>query len=452
MTLKGIIRFFILLIGYLLLLTGIYIGIVASTTGEFMIIDTLLMCIFPILAIYAFFLYPIIMIAMVRLHRMKPGRTWIVPVILGGMVLAFCTLPFTGISTTVTQGDSQFEGTFGVNYMDQIPSTLTSKFQPAPFDLWALFNNFEEFECNFTKDKGFYLMDPISNDKFYFDYYCPKSGAGPFPTIINLHGGAWVLGNKGAPENRPMASRYLAQQGYVVLDVQYGLGSFPEEPFVNELLGMVQAFCGRQMLNRSYTVSEMAVQVVGNLTDYIVANAAYLKINTSCIYVAGESAGAHLTGLFLGWNKTDTIYKEIFNDNLTLKGLILFYCPANLTDLFVTHAYDPLGGMIDLESYMAKIFGGTPQDNATLFDMLSPITLVNEYSPPCLILHGDKDMMAPYRDGLALKDQLTTNGIPNIMLTFPFQGHAFDFVFNSPGGQVSLYYMERFLAATQYCL
>ena len=451
MTLKGIIRILILLFGYFLLVAGTYSGIVAIT-GGFTLIDTLLMCALPILAIYAFFLYPIIMVAMVRLHRMKPGKKWLVPIILGGLVLSFSILPFTGIAKTVTEGDSQFESTFGSNYMDQIPVGLTVKFRTTPFDLWAMFNNFEEFECNFTKDCGPYLTVPGYNDTFYFDYYCPKSGAGPFPTIINLHGGGWVVGNKGAPENRPLASRYLAQQGYVVLDIQYGLGSFPEDPVVNELLDMVQAFCGRQMLNKSYTISEIAVQILGNFTDYLVGHAADYKVNTSCIYVTGNSAGAHLSGLFLGWNKTGTIYKEIFNDTLSLKGLILFYCPANLTDLYLTHADDPLGQMVDLKSYMDKIFGGTPQDNATLFDMLSPITLVNEWSPPCLILHGEQDKMVPFSEGLALKNQLATYGIPSIFLTFPFQGHAFDYSFNSPGGQVSLYYMERFLAATQYCL
>jgi len=452
MTLKGIIRFLILLVGYVLLLGGIYLGIVATfTPGEFIIIDTLLMCIFPVFAIYAFFLYPIIMVAMARLHRTKPGRKWIVPIILGGIVLTFCALPFTGISTTVTQGESQFASTFGADYMDDIPSNLTSKFQPIPFDLWRMFNNYEDYECNFTKDKDYYLMDPISNDKFYFDYYCPTTGAGPFPTIINLHGGAWVLGNKGVPENRPMASRYLAQQGYVVLDVQYGLGTFPEDPLVNGLLGMVQSLMGRQMLNRSYTVSEMAVQVVGNLTDYIAGHATDLKIDTSRIYVTGESAGAHLTGLFLGWNKTGTIYKEIFNTTLTLKGLIMFYCPANVTDLYITHANDPLSKTVNLGSFMEKVFGGTPQANKTLFEMLDPVNLTNEYSPPCLILHGEKDMMAPYRDAVVLKNRLDDNNVTNIMLSFPYQGHAFDFFFNSPGGQVAMYYMERFLAATQYC-
>jgi acetyl esterase/lipase len=312
-----------------------------------------------------------------------------------------------------------------------------------------MYNYYDEFECNFTKNCGPYLIDPIANDSFYFDYYCPKTGAGPFPTIINIHGGAWVLGNKGI-ENRPMASRYLAQQGYAVFDIQYGLGQFPEDVLVNDALELVQGFLGRDMLNRSYTVPEMIVQILGNFTDYLVAHAAEYKVNTNCVYVTGNSAGGHLAGMFLGYN--NTLYKDIFNQTLKLKGIILFYCPANITHLYQTHSNDFITNFVDLSGYMTKIFGGTPEANASLFQAISPVNLVDEWAPPCLILHGEQDKMVPYVEALQLKQALEDANRPVIFLSFPFQGHAFDYGFNSPGGQVSMYFFERFLAATQYCL
>ena len=84
--------------------------------------------------------------------------------------------------------------------------------------------------------------------------------------IINIHGGGWIIGNKGF-ENRPTASRYLAQQGYAVFDIQYGLARFPDEPLIDNALGWVQKVLGRELLNKSYTMSEMAVQILGNFTD-----------------------------------------------------------------------------------------------------------------------------------------------------------------------------------------
>lgn len=447
MNLKKIIRILIFIFGYSILGFGIYISLIILT-GGFTLFDTLIMCAVPILTTYLVFFYPVIVIVLIRLHQ-KKSKIYILPILLGIAIVTINFLPFTGIPQTITSGNTQFENVFGVNYMDKIPESLKSKFKPQPFDLWQMYNFHDDFNCNFTKDCGPYLIDPFANDSFYFDYYCPPTGSGPFPTIINIHGGGWVIGNKGAPENRPMASRYLAQQGYAIVDIQYGLTSFPEDPLANGALEFVQSLLGRQMLNRSYTVSEIVVQILGNLTDYLVDHAAEYKINTSCVYVTGNSAGGHLTGMFLGYNNT---YREIFNPGITLKGLILFYCPSNLTDLYNSHKNDPLNWIVDLDGFMAKMFGGTPENNASLFDSISPVALVDSSAPPCLILHGEKDKMVPFVEGQQLKQALDAAGRPAIFLTFPYQGHAFDYSFNSYGGQISLYFMERFLAATQYCI
>ncbi|MHA1265690.1 MAG: alpha/beta hydrolase fold domain-containing protein [Candidatus Helarchaeota archaeon] len=449
MRFKNILRIFFLICGYFSLGFGLYAGILMLTGGLFSVIETLLVCALPFLAIYAFFFYPIIILAMVRLHH-KNSKIWIFPITLGVIVLILNALPFAGISNTISQGNTQFLTIFGSDYMDHIPVNLTSKFKAQPFDLWAMYNNFNSYDCNVSYDCGPYLTVPDYNDKFYFDYYSPKSGQGPFPTIINIHGGGWVIGNKGL-ENRPTASRYLASQGYCVFDIQYGLGRFPENPDIDNGLKWIQSLLGRQQLNKSYTISEMIAQIMGNFTDYLVAHAAEYKVDTSRIYVTGNSAGAHLAGCFLGYNST---YKYLFNDTLKLKGLILFYCPANMTHLYNSHANDPLAQLFgtDISWFFGKVADGTPEQNASLFHDISPVYLADSSAPPCLILHGEVDKMVPFVETQQLYEKLQSLGRPAIFLSFPFQGHAFDYFFNSPGGQVSMYFIERFLAATQYII
>ncbi len=446
MTIKQLLRLLLLFGGYLLLIFGLYTSYLIMT-GGLALFGTLVMCIVPVLAIYSFFFYPIIVIVLVRLHKREGKVKWL-PLVLGVVILSFQVLPFTGISSTIESGENQFLQEFGADYLDQIPESVKSTFKSKPFDLWKMFNNHETFECNITKDCGPYLTVDGYNDEFFFDYYCPTSGAGPFPTIINIHGGAWVIGNKGS-ENRPTESRYLASRGYAVFDIQYGLGRFPEDPLADWALGLVQSMLGRGMLNKSYSIPEIAVQILGNFTDYLVAHAAEYKVNTSCIYVTGGSAGAHLTGLFLGWNNT---YREVFNQTLKLKGLILYYCPANMTHLYYAHVNDPLNMLVDLDAHLAKVLGGTPDANASLFDAISPVELVDSSAPPCLILHGEKDNMVPYVEAVQLKEALDAAGATAVLISLPYHGHAFDFPFNSPGSQISMYFMERFLAATQYCI
>ena len=102
-----------------------------------------------------------------------------------------------------------------------------------------------------------------------------------------------------------------------------------------------------------------------------------------------------------------------------------------------------------INSFFEMVAGGNPVDNASLFDDLSPISLVDAAAPPCLILQGHYDLL-PLSEAQDLQTQIQSFGRPAILVEFPYQGHAFDLVFNAPGGQVSTYYIERFLAATQY--
>jgi len=425
--------------GYAILGFGIYIGLFYLTGGFLHLFDFIIGILIPLIAIYLLLIYPFIVIVMIRLHD-RHRKFWIIPLFMGLFAMASLTLPFVGIPQSVREGDSQFQAVFGENYMDSIPYSIKTHFRARPFNLWDLLNFHDTFDCNYTKDCGPYLTVPIYNDSFYFDYYCPTTGEGPFPTIINIHGGGWVIGNKGIG-NVPQISRYLAQQGYAVFDIQYGLYQLPQDQSIGRWVRRINNLMGRPPANKSYIISEMAVQILGNFTDYLVAHAAHYKVNTSCVYVMGRSAGAQLTGLFLGFNST---YKHIFNNTLKLKGLILFYPPANMTALAQSATNDPMFG-----SFFEDIIGGTPEINVSLYRNLSPIHLVDESAPPCLILQGHYDML-PLSDAYNLQVRFQQFNRTAILVTFPFQGHAFDLVFNSPGGQVSTYYVERFLAATQY--
>jgi len=63
------------------------------------------------------------------------------------------------------------------------------------------------------------------------------AGAGPFPVLVWLHGGAWCLGNAAAA--RGVVGR-LASSGFVVVNVDYSLA--PEHPFpraVNDTLAVL---------------------------------------------------------------------------------------------------------------------------------------------------------------------------------------------------------------------
>ncbi|HWS49882.1 MAG TPA: alpha/beta hydrolase [Microbacterium sp.] len=99
-----------------------------------------------------------------------------------------------------------------------------------------------------------------------FDLYRPKGAEGALPTVVWIHGGAWISGTR---ENVDPYVRILAAEGYTTVSLSYTFG--PEGVYPT----------GLRQLNDALA--------------YLVANADDLGIDPDRIAIAGDSAGANLT-------------------------------------------------------------------------------------------------------------------------------------------------------------
>ena len=106
-------------------------------------------------------------------------------------------------------------------------------------------------------------------------------GAGPFPTVLDLHGGAWNTKNRGAEE--PM-DRAIAASGVLVVAVDLTLA--PEAPY------------------------PACVQDANYAVRWLKSNAATWKGEGSRIGVYGSSSGGHVAEL-LAMRPTDARYNAI---------------------------------------------------------------------------------------------------------------------------------------------
>ncbi|PRB14208.1 alpha/beta hydrolase [Microbacterium sp. MYb62] len=97
------------------------------------------------------------------------------------------------------------------------------------------------------------------------DVFRPASATGPLPTVVWIHGGAWI---SGAKENVDPYLRILAGEGYTTIGVNYTIG--PEG------------------------VYPLAVHQLDEALAYIDAHAAELGVDPTQIVLAGDSAGAQL--------------------------------------------------------------------------------------------------------------------------------------------------------------
>ncbi|MEF2979384.1 alpha/beta hydrolase [Subtercola sp. YIM 133946] len=97
------------------------------------------------------------------------------------------------------------------------------------------------------------------------DVFNPSAGTTPLPTVVWIHGGAWISGDKS--QVRPYV-RLLAAAGYTAVALNYGVS--PEQVYPTALTQLNDALA------------------------FLVAHAAEYRIDPNHIVLAGDSAGANL--------------------------------------------------------------------------------------------------------------------------------------------------------------
>ena len=104
------------------------------------------------------------------------------------------------------------------------------------------------------------------DDKWHLlDVYRPRKATGPLPVIVNIHGGAWVYGDKKVYAPYCM---YLASRGFAVINASYRLA--PRHTFPAPL------------------------EDVGKMVEWVFHHADEYGLDLSNLFFVGDSAGAHL--------------------------------------------------------------------------------------------------------------------------------------------------------------
>ena len=101
------------------------------------------------------------------------------------------------------------------------------------------------------------------------DVYRPKEAEGALPVIVSVHGGGWVYGDKELYQFYCMS---LAQRGFAVVNFTYRLA--PEYKFPAQL------------------------EDVNLVMEWVFRNGDEYGLDTGNIFMVGDSAGAHLAGLY----------------------------------------------------------------------------------------------------------------------------------------------------------
>jgi len=260
-------------------------------------------------------------------------------------------------------------------------------------------------------------------------------GGGPYPTIMVLHPGSWKYMDKGYG-SMSTASQYLAAQGNVVFDLQYGA---QEEEGVGKenqetMLGIVRNIAGFTTWLANTTSTPWEDAPLGEGGQQITGR---YNADLRNIVSLGRSAGAHLASLTsLSYqNSTWESYDVHWAPEVRYTGSITYYSPMNPT-LF-TDALDP-SKYGDTELYR-------DMNSTDDMYMISPYHHLKTASPPVLQLIGTEDNYGLYNVNVAFKKRAEQLGTKCVLLTFKGSDHSYDAIPTHPPTQISLWAVERFL-------
>ncbi len=222
-----------------------------------------------------------------------------------------------------------------------------------------------------------------------------RSAPSNAPTLLQLHGGAWVIGFK-ERQAQPLMHQ-LAAQGWVCVNASYRLS--PHATWPDHLLDAKKALRWIRQHGAEY----------GANPDFVVAT--------------GGSAGAHLASLLAltandpeyqaGWEQVDT----------TIQGCVPIYGIYDMINRY---------GAMREESNFTKfleqnVMKGSYEEMPKEYEKASPICRVHENAPPFFVIHGNFDTLTDVEGARRFVTKMRERSkAPVLYAEIPRAQHAFD--------------------------
>jgi len=218
----------------------------------------------------------------------------------------------------------------------------------------------------------------------------PKTGEGPFPAVLCIHGGGFRAGKR---ESYDALCLKLAEHGYAAATITYRLA--PQHKF------------------------PAAVHDSKAAVRWLRANAKAYKINPDKIGVTGGSAGGHLAQ-FLAVTANVPQFEGTggnANQSSRVACVVNVYGPSDFTQSY--------GKSVDAHEVLPLWFGGNLETARALHIQGSPLYWVTPAAAPTLCIHGTEDKYVAHEQAVWLVDKLKAATVEAELLTLPGAGHGF---------------------------
>jgi len=241
---------------------------------------------------------------------------------------------------------------------------------------------------------------------------------GRAPVLLQVHGGAWILGNKDQQAMPLMA--HLAEHGWVCVSINYRLS--PRATWPDHIVDVKRALAW--------------------IKDHIADHGG----DPDFVAITGGSAGGHLSSLAALTPNLAEFQPGFEDADTSVVAAVPFYGVYDWTNRDGT-------GRSDMEPMLADlVLKATREEDPELWDHASSMTWVTASAPPFFVVHGTNDSLVPVEQARSFVQMLrAVSAQPVAYAELPGAQHAFE-VFDSPRTIYSAHAVHRFLEAVRHRL
>lgn len=228
---------------------------------------------------------------------------------------------------------------------------------------------------------------PYGDGEFHFGDLRLPEGNGPFPMVMNIHGGFWRAQYDLTHAGHLCAA--LSRKGIATWNIEY-----------------------RRLGHRGGGWTG-TFEDVGRAADSLRTLAEQYPLDLSHVVVMGHSAGGHLA-LWVGarpaFKRTHSLYVP---EPFAFKGVVAL---APVADLKMGWQMGLSNGVVE------TLMGGSPTRYPDRYAQASPIALL-PLGIPQIVVHGARDEIVPLQIGAAYVQQAQTQGDTCRLERVPAAGH-----------------------------
>lgn len=300
---------------------------------------------------------------------------------------------------------------YGDAYEARILPELRERFERRP--RWReLVRPFRMRRADVEKIEGIHF-DRQRGIDLKLDVYRHRSMPTGCPVLLQIHGGAWSIGDK-REQALPLMYQ-MASRGWLCVSTNYRLS--PHATFPEHLIDAKKALAWVREHGERYGADPRFVVVTGG------------------------SAGGHLAAL-LGLTANDPGYQPGFERvDTSVSACIPVYGVFDLTDRFGFWQGKKFDVFLE-----RKVMKGSREEVPGLYRQGSPMDNLREDRPAFLVIHGDKDSLAPVEEARRFVEMLrSTSPVAAAYAEIPGAQHAFE-IFKCLRCQLVVDGVERYLA------